>query len=160
MAPTAGDSRETKNGNYVLAEDDGVQATAFEKDGEWGGIWKGAGDKARLLRAMCDSAGEAIDLMEKASREGAQSRRWWPRAETWTPKKDKKGFYRRTRSGAVVSIKQASSGGWFATHVERGILGRGGRPEWFPSADQVMLAVDAALEDPNTPWTWSNGGRQ
>jgi len=152
MAPTAGDSRETKNGNYVLAEDDGVQATAFEKDGEWGGIWNGAGDKARLLRAMCDSAGEAIDLMEKASREGAQSRRWWPRAETWTPKKDKKGFYRRTRSGAVVSIKQASSGGWFA--------GRGGRPEWFPSADQVMLAVDAALEDPNTPWTWSNGGRQ
>ena len=53
MAPTAGyrDWRKTKNGNYLLAGDDGVQATVFEKDGEWGGIWNGAGEKARLLIA-------------------------------------------------------------------------------------------------------------
>jgi len=143
---------ENNKGNWVLRGDGVVYATVYATNSGWGAIWNGGGDGvARRLKAKFEDAGEAIDALESAAMEGDASAKWYPPDEGW--KERKKGGYYRKVHGAVVSVKQAKSGSWYAVHMDGGLLGQSGRPMWFHAPDEVCKAVDE-LDDGSDVWHW------
>lgn len=132
---------ENNNGNWVWIYGGEVIATVFTySDESWGAVWSGSGDgEPRFLKARCNSAEEAQSLLEDAIEEGDGSSLWWPANNQWT--ESKKGSYYRKVDGATISVKQAKSGSWYAAGID-GVLGQGGRPMWFKTAEEACKAVD------------------
>jgi hypothetical protein len=132
---------ENDNGNLVWICSGEVIATVFTySDESWGAVWNGSEDsEPRFLKARCDSAEEALSLLEDAIEEGDESPMWWPLGNQWT--QSKKGSFYRKVDGAIISVKQAKSGSWYAVGMD-GMLGQGGRPMWFNSAAEARKAVD------------------
>lgn len=146
--------KENSNGNYVLL-DDGVEATVYFKDGEWGGVWNGASDgQPRVLKAKFEDAECVIDLMDAAIEEGIGSDLWWEPALTWRRTKDAKGSYCHVAGGAVVSVKQARSGNWYVSRMGEAMLGRGGRTFWFRSEHEAQEAVRTSTVNHDSGWEW------
>jgi len=132
---------ETDNGNWVLAGDDGLEATVYRAGTEWGAVWNGAPDgKARRLKAKLPSAAETIAAAGLAIAEGPNSMRWWPPDDQWLPRQ--KGGYYRKHNGMVISLKPAKSGSWFVTNGSAS-LGRYGRTTWFATEAEARNAFDA-----------------
>jgi hypothetical protein len=129
-------------GNWVWVDHFiGVRATVYRgADGLWGAIWNGAKDhRTRRLKGKFEDAQEAQSSLVVADLEGELSDRWWPPDDEWL--ESKKGGYYRKINGAVISVKRAKSGSWYV--VQAGVLlGRGGSPAWFATADQARTAAD------------------
>src|SRR6516165_1868667 len=77
---------ENDNGNLVWICSGEVIATVFTySDESWGAVWNGSEDsEPRFLKARCDSAEEALSLLEDAIEEGDESPMWWPLGNQWT----------------------------------------------------------------------------
>ena len=59
-------------------------------------------------KGRCDSAEEALSLLEDAIEEGDESPLWWPLGNEWT--RSKKGSYYRKMDGATISVKTGQIG--------------------------------------------------
>ena len=142
---------ENSNGNWVLIEDGELEATAYQTDLGWGGVWNGAPDgKVRRLKGKHTSPDEAISTVEQAITEGAKSMKWWPPDDEW--QQTKIGGYYGKHNGQLISVKKAKTGSWFATNGGAS-LGRYGRTTWFPTAVEARAAVDAFANGAGE-WHW------
>ena len=142
---------ENGNGNWVWVGPDGVSATVYATHNGWGGVWNGPADgRPRRLNAKGEDAEEGMSLIEEAVSQGDASLMWSPPDEEW--KERKKGGYYRKVNGAVVSVKQARSGSWYAVH-DGDLLGQSGSPMWFITAKEACTAVDD-LDAGSGLWHW------
>lgn len=144
---------ENENGNWVLLDDCGVQATVYRTKMGWRAIWNGAEDgKSRRLSGWSDSAEEAMFAADIAIEEGERSPRWAVPEDDWRETKKGGGYYRKYE-GAIISVKQARSGAWYAVSMGGALLGQGGRPTWFSIALEARKAVNALLRG-DGGWAW------
>jgi hypothetical protein len=140
-------------GNWVWVDHTGARATVYEgTDGMWGAIWNGANDqKPRRLKGKFECPEEARFAVEAADRQGELSDRWYPPDDEW--QESKKGGYHRRLNGAVVAVKQARSGSWYAVRMDGSRLGEHGAPSWFNTAAEACRAVNAfAARRGNYSW--------
>jgi hypothetical protein len=143
---------ENGNGNWVWVDSDGARATVYATNNGWGGVWNGAADgRPRRLKAKFEDAEEAIDAVESAAMEGDASPKWYPPYDEWI--ESKKGGCHRKVNGAVVAVKQAKSGSWYAVAMGGALLGENGGATWFPTAEEACKAVNA-LADGSQSWCW------
>ena len=143
---------ENGNGNWVWVDSDGARATVYATDNGWGGVWNGAANgRPCRLKAKFEVAQEAIDAIESAAMEGDASPKWYPPDDEWI--ESKKGGCHRKVNGAVVVVKQAKSGSWYAVHMTEGLLGIEGCPEWFITAEEACRAVEELVADIGL-WHW------
>ncbi len=147
--------RENSNGNWLLIEDDELEATVYAAGSEWGAVWNAPDGRARRLKAKHPTAEETIAAAEAAIALGANSLMWWPPDEQWL--RTQKGGYYRKHNGQVIAVKKTRTGAWFATNGGAS-LGRYGRTTWFPTAEEARAAVDAfATGAGEWHWvSWSN----
>ncbi len=121
------------NGNYLCHGDHGV-ATVFRKEsGGWSGVHDGY-----FLKATCDDAEKAMNLMERYLLEGETDLVRRPVTGWQTSKAG--GYYRRTMNG-TVSVKKAKTGKWYLVIPDIGML----KDRWFDSAESAMQDGDQRL---------------
>jgi hypothetical protein len=142
---------ESQNGNWVLISDGDLRGTVYRNNrGLWGAIWN-APDRSRLMTQTFDYPGEAQEAIERAETHGVINENlWWPE-DGWT--KSKIGSFYRRIDGAVVSVKQAKSKSWYAVTSCGRVLGKQGRPAWFPTAEEGIAAVMAYTAG-SGDWEW------
>jgi hypothetical protein len=144
--------RENSNGNWVLIDGGELEATVYETDLGWGGVWNGAVDsKPRRLKGKHPTADEAMATAEAAIAEGPNSMKWWPPDDKWQTTIKGDGYYRK-HNGQLISVKKAKSGSSFATNGSSS-LGHHGRTAWFPAAEEARAAVDAFASGAGE-WHW------
>jgi hypothetical protein len=131
---------ENAKGNLVAVGDDRVIGTVYRTDdGCWSAVWNKAADRPLRLKGKRRSAEEVQDTIERAESVGIDPDKWYPPDSEWQPRKE--GGHYRKLSGAIVSVKQARSGSWYAT-MSGALLGQGGEPTWFANEHEAMAAVD------------------
>lgn len=146
---------ENANGNWVLLDDYGVQATVYRTKTGWGAIWNGTEDgEARRLKGWFATEEDAMSAVDIAIEEGERSSRWSVPEADWRETKKGGGYYRKYE-GAIISVKQARSGAWYAVSMGGALLGQGGRPIWFSIALDARKAVNALLRG-DGGWAWVN----
>lgn len=144
---------ENENGNWVLLDNYGVEATVYRTEMGWRAIWNGADNgQPRRLKGSFDCPDEAMSAVEDAIEEGERSPEWSvPVSESRRTRKGD-GIYRMDH-GVTYSVKRARSGSFYAVNMYGQLLGQAGRPTWFPTETAARKAVNALIRGEGG-WTW------